>query len=112
MAAGVSAMKSAYATDPGRLLAYLTPCASGERYEVGEEVAVSFPQSCRVLGQGKYLLDLAGEVERRLLELGLRPDKIERAGVCSITDERCHSYRRDGTKAGRMAAFIEMKEES
>ena len=89
----------------------LSPCASGARYVVGAEVARHFERSCRPAAGGGYLFDLPGEIRRRLVEEGVPSEAVEVSGVCSISDDRCHSFRRDGEGAGRMAAFIGMREE-
>lgn len=107
--AGVDAMERSFGSRPEDLLAWLSPCASGERYEVGEEVALLFPRSVRSVrtqdGTRLYL-DLRAELDLQLREAGLRGTAVERSAVCSIADPRCHSHRREGASAGRMAAFI------
>ena len=108
-AAGLRIMAEAYGTSPSDLRVYLSPCASGERYEVGEEVATLFPHSIRRLSLGgisRVFLDLRGEIARQLVSGGVPVACIESSPVCSIADPRCHSHRRDGAGSGRMAAFI------
>ncbi len=107
---GIDMMERHLGSDPGRLWAYVSPCASGKRYEVGEEVARHFERSCTRGEEGKYLFDLAGEIRVQLRENGFQDTRIEIEGVCTIADQRCHSYRRDGVAAGRMAACIGVRE--
>ncbi len=97
---------------PSSLHAWLSPCASGERYVVGYDVAAHFPRSSRPRGDGTYLFDNAAEIRLQLLEAGLSETNIVSADICTIGDERFHSHRRDGDRAGRMVAFIGVQQNS
>ncbi|MCS7000095.1 MAG: peptidoglycan editing factor PgeF [Bacteroidota bacterium] len=103
---GVQLIEQVFGIPPAQLRAWLSPCASGKRYVVGRDVAQLFPNSISPLSDGKFLFDNAAEIRRQLLSSGLREDNITGAEYCTISDERFHSYRRDGAHAGRMAAFI------
>jgi len=92
--------------NPEDLLVYLSPCASAQRYVVRRDVAELFPESARLLQEDQYLLDLRGEIRRRLLRCGVPPAQIESSSGCTIGDPSYHSFRRDGAHAGRMVAFI------
>lgn len=104
----ISEMNNHFGSRSDNLLAYISPCASGENYEVGEEVAQFFPRSVKVKGNGKYLFDNKNEIRLQLLESGLKESNIEISPICTISDESFHSYRRDGVLSGRAAAFIGM----
>jgi hypothetical protein len=106
VANGVRALQDAYGSRPGDLVVYLSPCATAPRYVVGPEVARHFPDTAQAAPGGGWTLDLPGAIRRQLETLGVRPSAIESAGVCTIADPRCHSYRREGAASGRMAAFI------
>lgn len=95
--------------NPDRLRVYLSPCASVERYVVREDVAQLFPESAFRLDREFFRLDLRGELHRRLLRLGIPESAIEHSPGCTIGDPRYHSFRRDGSAAGRMVAFIGMR---
>jgi hypothetical protein len=107
-AAGLSAMRDCFGTRPRDLLVYLSPRASADRYEVGEEVARLFPASVRRAqgGEPRWNLDLSAEISRQLVASGVQESSIEISPICSIGDARCHSHRRDGAASGRMVAFI------
>ncbi len=76
-------------------------------YEVGAEVVEQFPPSAwRPNSDGKFQLDMVAAIREQLTGAGLLPGKITSVGVCPRCDSRCHSYRRDGQKAGRMIAFF------
>lgn len=92
--------------DPSHLHAWLSPCASGERYVVRHDVARLFPQFVRQVADDQFLFDNRQAIITQLLDSGIVPENISWATECTIADERFHSYRRDGTRAGRMAAFI------
>jgi hypothetical protein len=100
---------STFGAAPHELIAYLSPCASGERYEVGPEVASLFPHSVRRDAEGRLWLDLRTELRRRLLHAGVSETAVEVARGCTIGEPRYHSYRRDGKDAGRMVAFIALR---
>ncbi len=54
----------------------------------------------------KKYLDLPGVNYRELTILGIRPENIYRLKMCSFCNkERLHSYRRDGSNAGRNIAI-------
>lgn len=97
---------------PEDLLVYVSPLASGEKYEVGEEVARLFPQSITINSNGKYFFDNRKEIIRQLIETGVYEQNIESSELCTITNTNLHSYRRDKEKSGRMAAFIGMKKQN
>lgn len=83
------------------LAAYVGPGAGPCCYEVGEEVHAAFAGAGRV---GARNLDLPGLARRRLLAAGV--DRVELAGCCTICDERFHSHRREGERAGRQAGIV------
>ena len=106
---GIDKMKKEYSSNPAELKIYLSPCASGDKYEVGEEVAEFFPDSVKYIGGGKYLLDIPKEVSNQLTEAGCKTENIEISGKCTISDQEYHSYRRDRERSGRMSAVIGMR---
>ena len=106
---GIEGMKQHFGSLPGDLLVFLSPSASGERYEVGWDVARYFPESAKQLNDEKFLFDNKRELYGQLLSCGVSPQNIEVSDICTISDTNYHSYRRDGQKSGRMAAFIGLK---
>lgn len=88
------------------ITATIGPCAGTALYEVGPEVlaaigrhAVASPK-----GEEKFLLDLTGTASLQLTESGV--NEIHPAGVCTISDSRFHSFRRDRDKTGNNFAFL------
>ncbi|MGA2297735.1 MAG: peptidoglycan editing factor PgeF [FCB group bacterium] len=105
----INILKNKFNSNPQDLLVYLSPAASGDRYEVGWEVAQHFPNSIKKSLNEKFLFDNRNEIKLQLIECGVPPQNIETSEVCTISDLDYHSFRRDGNKSGRMAAFICMK---
>jgi YfiH family protein len=103
----------------GDYVAWIGPAIGVAAYEVGEEVAqavldmsdagdsAAFCVPASTTRVGKYQLDLAGLAARQLSYLGVAA--VKGASVCSFTDQRFYSYRRDGS-TGRMATLIWLPE--
>jgi len=93
---------------PENIFAFIGASASGEKYEVGLDVATLFEEKNLVaLAGDKFLLDVKGANLDQLLFAGIPRDHIEISPLCTISDERLHSFRRDGKRSGRMLAVIE-----
>ena len=88
--------------------AYISPCASGEMYEVEWDVAKLFPFHTKQISDTKYLFDNKSQIIEQLLEKGVPLENIECSEICTISDTNYHSYRRDKNQSGRMSAFIGM----
>jgi polyphenol oxidase len=96
---------------PENIYAFIGASASQERYEVGIDIATLFEEKHLVeLQGGKYLLDVKGANLDQLLFAGIPEGQIEVSPLCTISDERLHSYRRDGERSGRMLAVIIRRE--
>lgn len=100
-------MKECFQTEPRDLCAFIGPSAGDCCYEVGNEVAIQFPESC-VRGQenSKWYVDVKKANMIQLLEYGLEESHIEVHSDCSIHNTKYHSYRRDKDRSGRMLAII------
>jgi copper oxidase (laccase) domain-containing protein len=81
--------------------------AGGELYEVGQEVVDAIGPSavCRKTADGKFLLDTAATAIKHLRESSTAL-RAEGAEVCTISDQRFHSFRRQGQECGRSVAFV------
>jgi len=107
---GIKDMHKKFGTEAASLLAYISPCASGERYVVREDVAQFFAApALQRLNDDEYLFDNRLQIKEQLLAAGVKSENIEVSAGCTIGDERYHSHRRDGERAGRMVAFIGMR---
>ncbi len=105
----ITTMEKHYKCRPEDILVWVSPLASAERYEVGEEVAKLFPKTTERRENGKYYFDNRKEIQNQLLEVGILEQNIEISTECTISNINLHSYRRDKEKSGRMACFIGIK---
>lgn len=111
----VRSMAKQYGCKPERLVAGICPSAGPCCYEIGPEVARIVAQ--RFDDPGRYLpvrndrltLDLWQANFDQLVAVGVRPDRIERADLCSICDERFFSHRREGEGTGRTALIAAIR---
>jgi copper oxidase (laccase) domain-containing protein len=53
----------------------------------------------------KYRFDLRSYIASTLTETGVQSQHIELSTICTITDDRFHSFRREGNM-GRNIAFL------
>ncbi len=85
------------------------PCAGAEKYEVGKEVIDAIGQNAVVnkTPDAPLLLDLSGTARRILAKMEMK-SVIFAADICTISDARFHSHRRDGDQAGRNISFIRL----
>ena len=105
---GVRAMIDA-GGDPSVIIAVIGPCICLGCYEVDEDVAHHFPESCDpVKGKpGKFQLDLGLAVEVSLIGAGLTSKNIERIDACpSCMEKELFSHRGSGGSTGRILGFI------
>lgn len=113
LAAGVmEATIAAMGADPKQLCAWMGPAIGPADFEVGDEVREAFlSQSSQAASafsknaRGRWQCDLYALGRQRLEALGVA--EISGGGWSTFSDERFHSFRRNGTKA-RMAALIWM----
>jgi hypothetical protein len=118
----VETMALEFGSRPSDLVAAIGPSISAPCYEVGGDVRASFERAGFLSGQmsrwfsdaarpGHWWFDL-WQAARELLETsGVPGEQIHIAGLCTATREDLFcSYRRDGKKAGRMAAAIRARE--
>ncbi|MFH1850731.1 MAG: polyphenol oxidase family protein [Candidatus Neomarinimicrobiota bacterium] len=85
------------------LVALTGPCIRQKNFEVGPEVAENFHPDLLKPGVGdRFWLDLPGAIKMQLAAGGLNSAKILDTGLDTYQyPEQFHSYRRDGTQAGR-----------
>jgi len=95
-------------TNPNDLVVYVSPCAGGDKYEVGPEFADIFPNSILKISNEKYLFNNKKEIKSQLLKSGVNELNMEVSDICTISDNNFHSFRRDKESSGRMSAFIGM----
>jgi YfiH family protein len=105
----------AMGSPPEDLIAYIGPGIGARRYEVGDEVRRSFvdedPGAATAFAptrDGKCHADLVALARRRLVAAGVT--EVYGGGMCTASDERFFSYRRDRT-TGRMASLVWLEDD-
>ena len=103
--AAVGAMRERFGTDAADLHAAIGPAIGECCYEVGPEVAAQFGES------GRARLDLAAINRRQLLDAGVTAGRVYPSNLCTMCGiAEFDSFRRDGQAAGRMYAFIGLRD--
>lgn len=97
---------------PENILAFISPCISAEKFEIGHEVAEQFPDEfVDYISFAKPHLDLKGFLMHQLTGQGVLKANIERSLGCTVSDaESYYSYRREKEASGRMMAVIKLTE--
>ena len=89
---------------------FLGPAIGFCCYEVDGDVADNFNKNTkRKMESGKWKVGLHEHICLQLAEIGIPTSKIMVSDICTFESLDCHSYRRDGEKAGRMFAFMGLK---
>ncbi len=90
------------------VVAFVGPAAGMCCYEVSKDVGSLFNQTLvKQESGGSWKVDLKGENVRQLKEAGVPHGNIEQHAGCTIHEaEQYHSYRRDGSRSGRMMGVI------
>jgi polyphenol oxidase len=95
------------------LIAWLGPAAGPQTYEIGAEVFDAFVSQDENAASafvatrpGHWRVDLYALARQRLAKLGIA--RIHGGGLCTISDPRFYSHRRDA-RTGRMATVVWMQ---
>lgn len=95
---------------PEDLLCAIGPSIGLCHFEVDEalyqEMTALFGLDTGKTENGKFYLDLKKTVCHQLRECQIPEENIAISNLCTVCEETMYSYRREGEKAGRMAAFI------
>ncbi len=106
----ITRLRENFGIDPKDLTAAIGPHIGVCCYEVGPDVLESFTDSSvfeQRAGWAKAHLNLAEANRRQLMESGVPEEQIEISSLCTkCRGDLFYSYRRDGTKAGRMLSVI------
>jgi len=102
----VSEIVARFGLNPSKLIAAIGPSISVDRYEVSEEVASNFDETCvsRQMGSRPYL-NLSRANALQLSDAGV--EEVHESGLCTFeNDDLFFSHRRSGGKTGRMLGLI------
>ena len=109
----VGAMRRLFGSDPADLVAGIGPAIGPCHYivqdDVGEQVRRGLPFWSDVMLQAEsgLRLDLPEANRRQLLESGLRPERIEMAGICTACrHSEFYSHRAEKGKTGRFGVLV------
>ncbi len=104
----VETMKN-YGAKCSEIRAYVSPCISKHKFEVGEEVAVQFPEEFVDRHSfSKPHIDLKAFVKKQLTDNGILNENIRVSDGCTFSNDHFYSFRREREKAGRMLGFIKL----
>ena len=96
--------------DKKEINVFLGPAIGFCCYEVDGEVADNFNNHAkRKMESRKWKVGLHEHICLQLAEIGILSSNIMASDICTFESQDCHSYRRDGEKAGRMFAFMGLK---
>lgn len=98
-------MNEVYNSKPENIRAFISPLASSQKYEIGEDIYDKVKEFTEIRNN-KFYFDNRKMLFFQLKEVGVLPHNIEISDNCTITNQDLHSYRRDKNRSGRMAAFI------
>ena len=94
----------------GRIEGWIGPHVCGRCYEVPEQmradVAAVVPDSYAETSWGTPSVDLGAGVRAQLEELDVAVNDVSR---CTRESDDLYSYRRDGERAGRLAAVVRLR---
>jgi YfiH family protein len=113
----IGKMRELYGTNAKDLICAIGPAASGKNYEVGQEVIFAFEENFSTCGnffvqtcEGHALIDLHLANQEQLTSVGVLPENIYTAPLCTIErTDLFFSYRREKKlygKTGRLMSVI------
>ncbi len=100
----VAVMRKAYGCEPSSLHALIGPSAGPEQYEVSPDIAEAWRRAG--LPATGRLLDIWEANALQLEACGLAASHIHQPRICTISDMRFHSHRRDANGARNMALLM------
>ncbi|MBQ9030529.1 MAG: laccase domain-containing protein [Parasporobacterium sp.] len=121
-------MEESFGTDPGTVLAAISPGICVSCYEVGEDVAMDFAddyltgpvsgqtkneellRSILIKKAGRYYIDLPCAISISLIHSGIRKDHLEVSPLCTrCRSDRFFSFRAEGRISNENCAFLMLK---
>jgi hypothetical protein len=102
----IQTMKNEFNTKPSKLLAFISPSASKEKYIVQNDVSSLFDSKYVCTIDSNIHLDVQKNVFDQLVETGVQLHNIECDNSCTISNNQFHSFRRDGEMFGLNVVYI------
>jgi hypothetical protein len=89
---------------------YLGPAIGVCCYKVDIDIANLFDNEAKIkLVNQKWKVDLQKQIIMQLIDLGILSSNIQSSKLCTFESNYCHSYRQEGSSAGRMYAIMGLK---
>jgi YfiH family protein len=101
----VQKMQQTYQSRPADLKIVLGPSIRSCCYQVGPEFREHFPSHVSQRPNGLYV-DIVAANRDQLIQAGIIPKNIFDSGLCTCCNKHYFSFRRDGSKAGRMISLM------
>ncbi len=96
--------------NPEDMIVAIGPCIGMCHFEVDKNVydifIPTYGEEFGKIENGRYYVDLGRIVSKQAEMTGVRKENIAFMDKCTYCDEELYSYRRQGERAGRMAAII------
>lgn len=105
----VCLMKERWGSSPDDIRCAFGPCISTGCYEVSEDFRDHFPLDTRE-HNGRLYCDLIGANRRQLHAAGINKENIISQDLCTFSDPRFFSHRREGEATGRMLSLMMLHE--
>lgn len=121
----VMVMQDTFSSKPSDISAVIGPCICAGCFQVGTEVVRMFKDNGLPLDRiyrwegpkqdtemaGGHHIDLVEANRWMLIDIGLEESRIHICGICSYTDGRFFSARREGKECGRTVSAIRINAE-
>lgn len=110
VSATISTMQTVFDVDPTDTQAWLSPCASAAQYQVGTDVFSVLRKYCTpdTSVANRWFFDNHRALCDELRSFNVQPGNIICSRECTIANPLYHSYRREGTAAGRGLVFAKL----
>lgn len=109
----IDKMISEHSSDPKDILCAIGPSIGVCHFEVSEDVynelTSLYGNDCGNIKDSKFYLDLKQAVYNQAISRGVLPQNIVKSDICTYCDNDLYSFRREGDKAGRMAAMLQVQ---
>lgn len=109
----IKKMERELGCSPAQMLAVggpaIGPCCYQVDRPVFERLTKAYPETSDAFspdGTKHWRLSLEEAVKLQMISAGICPDRIEMSGLCTSCHKDFFSWRRDGSKTGRIATFL------
>ena len=112
----INIMINDYKCNKDNIKVFICPSIMQDHFEVDEDVYLLFKDKFKNIDKytiykentNKYYIDTINLNKDYLIELGLNKNNIYLSNLCTMCDDRFHSYRREKENSGRNIAVISL----